>query len=50
MSASATPESLNRHARNINPTEIMLAIIAAIKVPLPGMCFSEFITLALEIL
>src|SRR5262245_11738455 len=41
MSARATPESLKRHARNINPTETMIATSAAVKAALRRIGFSE---------
>src|SRR5262245_58734780 len=44
MSARATPESLKRHARNINPTETMIATSAAVKAALRRIGFSELIS------
>src|SRR5262245_48361953 len=45
MSASATPESLKRHARNIKTTETMVATSAAVKAVVRRIGFSEFISL-----
>src|SRR5262245_6439973 len=44
MSARATPESLKRHARNINPTETMIATSAAVKAAVRRIGFSELIS------